>query len=690
VVVGGALALFVISDALNSNSRLFSGDNTSVGEVGGEKIDIRKFEAKVDENEMFFKQRQQSENIDQNTQEMLREQTWNQMIQEAILGKEYEDLGIVVTNDELFDMIQGENPHEQIRTAPIFQDKNTGMFDRNLVIRFLKQLQESNDQTAQTQWVQFEDGIVKEAMVKKYNTLMKKGIYATSLEAKNKYNERNRTADLNMVALSYFSVADSTIKVEDSDLKSYFNKNSDKYKEKLNSRKIEFVLFDVIPTAEDTAAIAKWVSDQVSQFASATNDTLYVDVNSETKFDTVAHPLSYYPVEIASQLFSSPVGSVVGPVFKDGKFHIYKVSGAKTDSMYNMRASHILFRTDGPTKEDTLKTMKTANDVLAEIKKGASFAEKAQQYGTDGTASNGGDLGWFREGSMVKEFGDWVKNHKNGDIGIVKTQFGIHIVKVTGDKSNKLVCAGNIERTISPSDRTAGTVYNQANQFAVAIGDNGDFDQIVADQGLSKRLADNVRETDRQLAGYPEAREVVRWAFNAKVGDVSEVFTVGDKYVVAKLAGIREKDKAEFDNVKERVKQDYIKEKKAEQLMEKFTAAMQGSSDLQTVANKVQSSVVPVTGQSFENPNIAYVGMDPTFVGAIFGSKAGNTISGPIKGDAAVYVYTLTKFTEAPPVTDFTAQKNELQMSYTGRVEAGTMETLKEMLKVKDNRYKFY
>ncbi len=691
VVVGGALALFVISDALQSNSSLFGGgNNTTIGEIGSDKIDIKQFEAKVDENEMFYKQRQQSDVIDQNTSEMLREQTWNQMLQETLLGKQYEELGITVTNDELFDLIQGDNPHEQIKSAPIFQSKETGLFDRNLVIRFLKQLQESNDQQAQAQWVQFEDGLLKETQVKKFNSLIKRGIYATTLEAKNKLNERSRTVDLEMIALNYFSIQDTAIATEESDLKTYFNKNKDKYKEKANGRKLDFVLFDVLPTGEDTASIQKWVQDQVEQFASATNDTLYVDVNSESKFDTLAHPLSYYPVEVAEQLFNSPMGTIVGPVFKDGKFHIYKVSGIQNDSMYNMRASHILFKTEGATAQDTLNSLKKAQEVLAEIKKGADFGEKAAQYGTDGTASRGGDLGWFREGTMVKEFGDYVKSHNKGDIGIVKTQFGIHIVKVTGDKSKKLVCAGDVNRTVSPSDRTAGVVYNQANQFAVAIADKGDFDQIVAEQGLTKRLADNIKETDKQLAGYPEAREVVRWAYTASVGDVSEVFTVGDKYIVAKLTGIKEKDKADFETSKDRVTADYRKDKKAEQLIEKSKVAMEGAANLQAVATKLQSTVVPVTAQNFENGNIAYVGPDNTFVGTLFGSKAGTKILGPLKGDNAVYVYAITKFNEPEAVTDYTAVKSELQMQLNQRFEYGSLDALKELFKVTDNRYKFY
>jgi len=260
------------------------------------------------------------------------------------------------------------------------------------------------------------------------------------------------------------------------DLKSFFKTISYKYKAKDNLRKVDYVLFDIIPSTEDSANILKWVQDQVTQFAQATNDTLYVDLNSDTKFDTVAHTKNFYPENVQNALFSGNVGDVIGPVFSEGKYRLYKVTGIKEDEKFTMKASHILFRTEGATKEDTLKTLKKAQEVMAEIRRGASFEEKAAQYGTDGTASRGGDLGWFQEGQMVAEFNDYVKKGKKGDMGIVKTQFGIHIVKITEDKTKKAVCAGVLERAIEAGEQTTNMAYNKASQFAAALAGNDDFE----------------------------------------------------------------------------------------------------------------------------------------------------------------------------------------------------------------------
>ena len=694
--VGVALLLFVISDALNSNSSLFGGrgSGTSMGEIDGEKIDIKYFEAKLKENEENYKQRIQSQSIDANTQDMMREQTWTQILQEGIWRKEYDQLGVKVTNDELFDLVQGENPHPQIQTAPIFKNKETGAFDRTILIRFLKQMMESTDDEAKTQWAKFEDGLVKEAESKKLTVLIKKGIYATNIDVKSKMIERTRSVEMEIVPLPFMNVPDTAIVAGDEELMDYFKKNRDRYREKETLRKIDFVLFDVIPSLDDTLTIRKWAADQRDQFATATNDSLYTDLNSETKFDTITHPLSFYPAEVADSLFSTPLGTVVGPLYRDNKYSIYKVSGVQEDTIYNMRASHILFKTEGPTKADTLKTMKKAQDVLAEIKKGAAFADKASQYGTDGTASKGGDLGWFKEGAMVKEFGDWVRSHNKNDIGIVKTQFGIHIVKVTGDKSKKLICAGMVDRSIKPGEATNNKVYNEASQFAVSLADKADFDKLAAEKNVAKRQADNVKESDKSLAGFGEAREIVRWVYTAKMGEVSDVFTLGEKYLVAKLTGVKEKNKADFENAKERVTLDYRKDKKAEQLMVKAEEAMKGAKKLQDVASKLQVAVAPVTNQTFENGNLPYVGLDNLFVGTIFGTRTFGKMLGPFRGDNGVYVYNITKFIE--PTAEVLASqrqsdvKNEVQNNYSTRLEGGYFDVLKDFNHVMDNRQRFY
>ncbi|MDZ4667195.1 MAG: SurA N-terminal domain-containing protein [bacterium] len=688
-VVGIALGLFVVSDALNSFSGGGGAQSNNVGEIDGENIGIKQFDDKLNYNLENFQKRTQNQTLDEATRGQVRDQTWNQMLNDYMMAKEYEQLGLNVSEEELADMIYGNNIHPQIKQS--FTDPNSGMFDVNNVKRYLKQTAEGTDETAKAQWKEFEDFLITETLQRKYANLLKRSLYATSLEAKNLYTSRTQSSEVNFVALSYNTVADSTIKPEESDLKSYFKKNMQKYKERENSRKLEFLVWDFAPTSEDSAEVQKWAFDQVEQFKAADNDTAYVDLNSDAKFDANPKKRSEFPESVQARLFRDSVGTVVGPVFENGKYSLYKVTGIKQDSVFSMRASHILIRVEGATDADTTAAQKKANDVLGRIRKGEDFAVLAMEFGTDGTKEKGGDLGWFAEGSMVKEFNDAVKNGKKGDQFVLKTQFGFHVIKITEDKSKKLVCAGIVERSVGASEKTSTSAYNEASQFAASCKDADDFNKNLEEKKMLKRVAEFVRETDNFLPGYNDAREAIRWAFNAKEGSVSEVMTVGgDKYVIATLTLIREKGKANFDAAKDRVTADYIKDKKAEQLLENLKTAMDGATTLDAVSRKINQTVTPIAAQTFENASIPYVGFDNSFAGAICGTSEMNKLIGPFKGDAGVYAYQVNKVTPAPTIADYTQQKAELAGSLQQRVEYGYFEILKEMKNVVDHRFLFY
>lgn len=688
--VGLALALFVISDALNNNMGLFGGGQvTDVGVIDGEKISAKEFDAKYQLNIDNYLKRSGQETIDENTKNQLRDQTWNQVLNDFLMAKEYEGLGLTVTEDELSDMVFGNNIHPQIRQS--FTDPNNGVFDLNNVKRYLKQVTEGSDENAKAQWKEFEDYLVTETLQRKYSSLLKKGVYGTSLEAKSLYNARNQTAELNLVALPYFTIADSTIVAEDNELKSYFKKNLDKYKERENSRKLEFVVWDFAPTSEDSASVQKWAFDQVSQFQAAENDTTYVDLNSDVKFDPTPKRRSDFPESVQARLFNDSVGTVIGPLFENGSWTLYKISGIKQDSVFSMRASHILIRVDGPTDLDTANAQKKANDILARVKKGEDFGALAAEFGTDGTKDRGGDLGWFTEGSMVKEFNDAVKSHNKGDVFVTKTQFGFHVIKVTGDKSKKTVCAAVLSREVGASEKTTSVAFNEASQFAASSNNSDAFAKNIDEKKLTKRVAEFVRETDNFLPGYSEAREAVRWAYNAKVGDVSDVLTVGeDKYIICTLVAIREKGKSNFEAARERVLNDYRKDKKAEQLTEKLAKAMESGSTLDAISKSLNQPVTPVPALSFDNASIPYIGFDPIFAGAVSGTSELNKVKGPIKGDAAVYAYMVTKIVPAAPAANYDAQKAEISNSLTQKLEYNYFEVLKELKQVQDNRHLFY
>jgi peptidyl-prolyl cis-trans isomerase D len=247
-----------------------------------------------------------------------------------------------------------------------------------------------------------------------------------------------------------------------------------------------------------------------------------------------------------------------------------------------------------------------------------------------------------------------------------------------------------VERTFKASDKTIGFAFNEASQFAAASRSIADFEANAKAKKLEIRTAETVRENDNFLPGYTDAREAVRWAFNAKVGDVSEVVTVGDKHMILIVKESREKGKASFESAKLRVETDFRKDKKAEQLMVKMKEAFDGGANtLDALSKKLNLTVTPVGNQNFENTGIAYVGQDNSFVGAVLGSAPNKFVSS-FKGDGGVYAFQVNKFTEAPAITDYKPYKAELKQPLVQKVEYGFMETLKEIHKVTDLRYKFY
>jgi len=645
-IVGVSMLLFILGDLVTSNTGLLKGSSDVVGEIGGEKIHYREFESKVDQLIENYKMNTKSESVDQNTTDMLREQAWNMFVEDNTLGKEYEKLGISCSAEELFDMVAGKNIHPQVQQA--FTDPQTKVFDKNAVIKFLKDLP-NRDENTQKQWKNFEDGIRKERIAEKYKNFIKGGFYATSLESKNGYNDNGRTASVRLLRVDLNTIADSAAKVEDSDIDSYYAANQNKYKQAETIRKIEYITFDVTPSGEDVAKLNTWMNDRKAELTEATDVAAVVNRNADTPYDSTYHAKGTLAPAIDTVLFKSAIGTVIGPYMDGGALKLARLAGEKmiADSV---KARHILLSIENG---DTAKALKTADSLKALIKKGASFDALAKQLSKDpGSGQKGGDLGWFRQGMMVPSFNDACFNGKVGDMPIVSSQFGVHLIEITGmGTTSRQIRVGIIDRKMEASQATYDAVYNKATAFAAKNSSAEQFDSSIVREGLNKRTADNLRENDKNIAGLEQPRELIRWAYQAKKGDLSKVFTLGDRYVIAKLTDIREKGVLPLDVVRDQVTVEARKLKKAQMITEKINATQGKSVD--EIAQKMNLTATDIESVSFSNPYLQGVGNEPKVVGVIFGSKAGQ-LSKPIAGDNGVCVITVKAFTEPAPTKDYT------------------------------------
>jgi peptidyl-prolyl cis-trans isomerase D len=682
--VGISMLLFILGDLVTSNKGILGKTSDVIGKVNGEKIRYQEFEKKVDQLVENYKSNTKTENVDANTNDMLREQAWSMIVNDNTLGKEYEKLGVACGNDELYDMITGKNPHQQIRQA--FTDPKTGSFDPQTVVRFLKDLP-NRDEATQKQWTSFESAIREERVAQKYKDVIKGGMYVTTMEAKNNFEETNRTADLRYVELNYITITDSTVKPEESELKAYYQAHQNDYKQPETFRKIEYVTFDITASAEDRQTIMDWILKKKDEFTAASNDTLYVNQNSDSPFDSTFHSKGTLNPIVDTVVFSASVGTIIGPYEDGGSFKVSKLTSVKMVSD-SVKARHILLKYENG---DTAKTMARADSLKNVIKKGSKFADLASKYSQDpGSAIKGGDLGWFRQGQMVKPFNDACFDGKKGDLAIVQSQFGVHLIEVL-DKgaASKQVQVATLERKIEPSQKTYDALYNKANQFAAANNTGELFDNACSKQGLNKRIADNIKENDKAIPGLDQARELVRWAYKSTKGEISKAFTISDKYVIAHLVGIKEKGFLTLEDVKPTVTAAVKKEKKAEMLIEKFTKLAGSATTLEDVAQKLNATVQEAEKVSLSSTFLAASGNEPRVAGNAFAMKQGQ-LSKPIKGDNGVYVIAVKSFTEIPVTKDYEANRKQILEQRKSRSDYDLFNALKEKANIEDNRGKFY
>jgi peptidyl-prolyl cis-trans isomerase D len=683
IVIGGAMVAFILGDLLSSGTTLFAGNPTEIGEVAGESIDGQKFEVLVQDAIENYKRNYNIPSVDATATDQIREQTWKQMTEDIVYNQELTALGITVTSDELYDMVQGNNPHPQVVSA--FTNPETGQYDRNQVMTFLKSMEE--DDALKARWVAFEKELVRSRRIEKFNNLFKKGITVPEFQAKDGYMAKNEKYNFSLVAKRYFSVPDSTIEVSNSDLKSYYNEHKNEYEQDA-SRDVEFVSFRVSPSADDKQKVQAWIANLYPEFVSATNDTVFVNRNSDTRFGPrwVNRGKSGFPELIDSLLFTNEAGYVHGPYQDNDVFRMIKVLGSK-ESPDSVEARHILIGLDnGPEASKTL-----ADSLYQLIIDGGDFAQLARDFSSDpGSGDKGGELGWFPEGAMVPSFNAACFDGAEGDLLVVQSQFGNHIIEVMSqaDRSEKRAFA-IVDRKVEASNKTRQGYYAQADEFARGIEGIDGFETSIADQNLNKRLASNLKENDREIPGLVSPREIVRWAYQGNEGDVSKVYELGEDFVVAILTAVREEGFTDMGDLEDEITAKVRKQKLGKQFSDEMEVAMAGINDIQALADKMSLPVENKEGAVFVNGVIQGFGKENELIGNLAGLEPG-TLSKPIIGEQGVFVVIVTNKTEAPEAKDYLADQNTIQNTLVGRVDFDLINALKERGDITDKRGKFY
>ena len=685
IVIGLALAAFVLGDAVKSGSSIMRGSQQEIAKIAGKSVDYKEFQKKVDDLSDIYKLNSGSTSLDQKTLEQIREQTWMGLVRNITMKDIYENLGIAVTGNELFDLVQGENPHAIIQS--LFRDQKTGTVNRAALIQFLKFQQNNTSGPEHNYWLFVENQIVEERSFTKYNNLVSKGIYTTTDEAKFTLEGKNKKVNIEYVGKPYSSVSDSTIKIALSDVEKYYEAHKEKYKQEAN-RDIEYVLFPVVASKSDEDKVIKWINDIKTEFATIEDPAAYVNVNSDKQFDPSFFKKSELTPTLAEFAFGGKAGDIYGPYKEGASWKLCKIQKFE-ELPDSVNARHILIRV--ATQADAAKAKSTADSLKRVLTLGGDFAALARKYSTDeGSAIKGGELGWFKRGMMVKPFDDAAFFGKVNEYQIVTTQFGVHLIQVTKRGNTALnVQLATIVRNIEPSSQTYQQTYSTASKFAAENRDLKAFQASVTSQGLNKRVA-TLYEADKEVAGLENSRMLIRAAFKAENGqpiissEGTPIFELGTQFVVAMLNSSQEKGYSSLSVNKPTIEITLRKEKKAEQLKEK----MAGKADLPSLASSLGTTVGQAQDVNFDSYSIPGLGIEPAIAGAVMTLEPG-AVSKPIAGLSGVYVVKATAVNKGTS-NDIASEKLQNKMALSYRVTVQAFEALRENAEVVDKRGKFY
>ncbi len=683
IAIGFAIVAFLLSDAIRSGQGFIADSNSEVGKVAGEAIMYKDFNDRVEQNSQQFKQQMGSLNA-QMTNYVV-ENTWNQTVSGIILKKQTEKLGLSVGQTELFDLIF-DNPTQQVKQ--IFTNQQTGEFDRATAVNSRKSADTDPTGQLKAQWIQLEDNIQQQRINEKYINLVKNGVYVNSLDAKDDYTNRNKLVNFEYAYVDYAAVPDADVKITDADYKEYYEQNKYKYKNPTETRTFEYVEFDGSPSTQDTADAKVKIEKIAGGLRTTDNDSLFVAINSDTKTPITYQKKGVLEPVLDSVLFNAPKGFIYGPFLSNGAYKVAKLIDSRM-SPDSVKARHILIN---PAAEGGLDKAQAKADSLKKlIQGGADFAALAAQYGTDGSKDKGGDLGTFARGSMIPAFEDAVFDGAPGQLLVVNTQFGVHVIKIDQQiGASRVAKIAVVDKAIVPSSGTEQGAYQKAQSFLSGVSNMKQFEENAQKQGLNKKLGENVGPLQASLPGLDDSRKLIKWAFGADKGAVSnEIFDIDDKYVVAVLTTIKPEGTLSLEDVKKQIEPDVKRMVQAKILKTKFESALNGASGLAQVATKLGTQVVPIENVVFANPVIPGVAQENKVIGAIFGSQP-NKLSKAIEGDRGVYVYTVKSFTNPPALTNVLKVKQQLEQALVQQVDQAVFDVLKKKANIKDNRVKFY
>ncbi len=684
-VFAGLFVIYIVLDwgmditGRRQSSRL--ADAQEIGEINGVSISTREFSDLVRQTSDNQKQQTGTE-PDENQLRVIRDQVWNQIVEDRLYSEEIQRLGITVTDNEIRDWVFGDNPPDFLRRQ--FTD-STGNFDR---VRYESTVKDPRNKAIM---VKVEDALRKQREREKLQSIVLATVNVSEGDVLQRYSDQNMKYEADYVLLDPNQlVKDDEAKAAEDEVRRYYNEHSDEFKIEA-SRRLKYIQFSYTPSAKDSDEIRLQVEDIRKRAAAGADFLDLAKTYSETPVAETFYKHGELGQEKETAVFGSKAGDILDPMKEFDGYHLIKVLEFKDGTEEYIRASHILVNIEN---NDSVAALKKAKELYAAAKRGDDFAELAKKNSKDpGSGARGGDLGWFGKGRMVKPFEEAAFKAKPGQIvGPVRSNFGYHVIKLVG-KENREVKIADIHVPIRISTITKNDLDQKAQDFAY-LAKEGDFLKEAA-QGKYNVVETPAFKRNGAIPGIGMNPTLNRFAFSDKPGTVSEVVTLQNGIGVFMISEAKDAGIKPFEELKTILEGRVIRDKKIEKvklLANELRQGLSPSDSLQKITSKRPDLTVQRTPEFGMTASLPIIGRDPSFLGGI-ASLDLHEISKPIAGARGVYLARLTKKT-ALDTTAYRAQKDNLRTQLMtekrNRFLTDWSEQLKKSAEIVDNRDLFY
>jgi len=695
-VVGLALFAFIIGDFLRSGSTFFHQSKEKIAIVEGQSIGIMEFQ---NEQEKFLNNYKNNtgNTPDEAQHDQIREMIFEQMIGKILLNEKSKKIGFVVSNEELADLIMGNNVSPIVQQ--LFQDPNTRAFDKNSLLRFLQWI-ESEDwsmysredqmrlQNSKEMWLGVEKNVAEQKLLEKFSALLISGIVANSLDAKSAFDNNAVNVDFNFVTQPFNSIPDTEVEVSDAEIAKLYELRKHTLKQE-RTKIINYIAVNILPSEADYADISNQMEKLKDELEKTVNPADLINDNSDEPFLDAYVSGNQLDVDVKNFVSNASAGKIEGPVLKERTYSLYKLIGSR-QAPDSIKINQISFST---LDEASIKTQ--TDSLIKVIRSGKPFADVALNE------SNGrfnGDIGWQTETSLVKNSGVVFENlnllfdAKVNDLFTVKSSQGIHLVQIV-EKTKPVMKykIGEIRKEVTPSSETYNKLYNNLNQFIIRNNNLEKFKSAASEEGYVCQTDVQLLENQNNIASIENSRQVIRWAFNQKRGAISDIFECQNRtyFIVAAVEGELKAGYRSLKEVSDMLKRELINEKKGQKIVAQLKEKNLNS--LEDYSLAMNSSIQETKFVTFNTPRITGIGIDPIVNARAIASEIGR-ITGPFAGTTGVFVLSLTNKNVNDQPYNQSTQKQQMNMQNSYKlmqiVQSGRL--LKEKANIEDNRSRFY